>query len=315
MLYVALARLHMITHCTPPSHDDHTLHTSITWWSHIAHLHHMMITHCTPPSHDDHTLHTSITWWSYIAHLHHMMITHCTPPSHDAHLHHMMITHCTPPSHDDHTLHTSIILSVLYGNRGCSGGDRLSAVSYVTDNGGINTEADYPYKARVPSSILHAMNAASNVLSVFNYPFSKACATSRPLPLLCLALGSSGFSQAAKRTLWQPLPSLVPSVCPLMQPTIVFRSDLLCSPSPFPSPFPSPSPPADTGILREGCNMNNLLGGGVQEGCKFHPQVWGKAPEVNVPPFFFKWMVATKLNLKLNYVCWGRYISCSLSCF
>eukprot|EP00731_Ephydatia_muelleri_P025848 Em0017g931a len=38
--------------------------------------------------------------------------------------------------------------SVLYGNRGCSGGDRLSAVSYVTDNGGINTEADYPYKAR-----------------------------------------------------------------------------------------------------------------------------------------------------------------------
>ena len=128
-------------------------------------------------------------------------------------------------------------------------------------------------KPGYPAVCCNAMNAASNVLSVFNHPFSKACATSRPLPLQCLALGSSGFVQAAKRTLWQPLPSLVPSVCPLMQPIIVFRSDIfayapslpLPSPSPSPPPPPpppplpprSPSPPADTGILREGCNMNN----------------------------------------------------------
>ena len=44
----------------------------------------------------------------------------------------------------------SISLSLVpYGNRGCSGGSRLSSLLYVIDNGGLDTEETYPYYARV----------------------------------------------------------------------------------------------------------------------------------------------------------------------
>ncbi|XP_064388733.1 procathepsin L-like [Halichondria panicea] len=38
--------------------------------------------------------------------------------------------------------------SIPYGNRGCSGGSRLSSLMYIIDSGGLDTETTYPYFAR-----------------------------------------------------------------------------------------------------------------------------------------------------------------------
>ncbi len=39
--------------------------------------------------------------------------------------------------------------TVPYGNRGCSGGSRLSSIMYAVDNGGLDTSSSYPYIQRV----------------------------------------------------------------------------------------------------------------------------------------------------------------------
>ena len=38
---------------------------------------------------------------------------------------------------------------VPYGNHGCSGGDTYTAIKYVVDNGGIDTESTYGFKGKV----------------------------------------------------------------------------------------------------------------------------------------------------------------------
>jgi hypothetical protein len=44
-----------------------------------------------------------------------------------------------------------IILNKIYlqGNEGCGGGDPAEAIKYVINNGGIDTEVAYPYRAVV----------------------------------------------------------------------------------------------------------------------------------------------------------------------
>jgi cathepsin L len=44
--------------------------------------------------------------------------------------------------------------SRAYNNYGCSGGWHTYAWRYIRDNGGINTEASYPYLERVSYSFL-----------------------------------------------------------------------------------------------------------------------------------------------------------------
>lgn len=41
------------------------------------------------------------------------------------------------------------LLLVPYGNHGCSGGDTYTAIKYVVDNGGIDTESTYGFKGKV----------------------------------------------------------------------------------------------------------------------------------------------------------------------
>lgn len=40
-------------------------------------------------------------------------------------------------------------LTVPYGNVGCNGGDIMKAMKFVIANGGISTEASYPYVEHV----------------------------------------------------------------------------------------------------------------------------------------------------------------------
>ena len=44
---------------------------------------------------------------------------------------------------------SSILLSVPYGNHGCSCGNMNSAYLYIIDNEGIDTRYSYPYRSRV----------------------------------------------------------------------------------------------------------------------------------------------------------------------
>ena len=43
--------------------------------------------------------------------------------------------------------------SVIYGNRGCSGGSREIAITYIVDNG-LDTTNYYPYIATVTSTVM-----------------------------------------------------------------------------------------------------------------------------------------------------------------
>ena len=45
--------------------------------------------------------------------------------------------------------HLLLLAIVPYGNHGCSGGDTYTALKYVIDNGGIDTESSYSFQAKV----------------------------------------------------------------------------------------------------------------------------------------------------------------------
>ena len=61
-----------------------------------------------------------------------------------------------------------VVAVVPYGNRGCSGGSRLSTVMYMVDNGGVDTSKSYPYIGRVSPALLHASTAA-RAFQTFEY--------------------------------------------------------------------------------------------------------------------------------------------------
>lgn len=48
------------------------------------------------------------------------------------------------------TLHCSFI-AVVYGNKGCNGGNREATIMYILDNDGIDTAKSYPYLSSVSS--------------------------------------------------------------------------------------------------------------------------------------------------------------------
>lgn len=42
-----------------------------------------------------------------------------------------------------------LCIAVVYGNKGCKGGNREAAMLYILDNDGIDKEKNYPYIASV----------------------------------------------------------------------------------------------------------------------------------------------------------------------
>lgn len=56
------------------------------------------------------------------------------------------------------------------GNNGCSGGNPLSGFQYIYDNGGIDTEAAYPYEARDGTCRYDAKNRGATVRGVRTIP-------------------------------------------------------------------------------------------------------------------------------------------------
>ena len=51
-----------------------------------------------------------------------------------------------------------LLAIVPYGNHGCSGGDTYTALKYVIDNGGIDTESSYSFQAKVTLHFQHTFN-------------------------------------------------------------------------------------------------------------------------------------------------------------
>ncbi|KAL5493700.1 hypothetical protein EMCRGX_G014919 [Ephydatia muelleri] len=52
--------------------------------------------------------------------------------------------------------------SVPYGNHGCSGGDTYTAIKYVVDNGGIDTESSYSFRGKQSSCQYNSKNSGAS---------------------------------------------------------------------------------------------------------------------------------------------------------
>lgn len=74
---------------------------------------------------------------------------------------------------------------VPYGNHGCSGGDTYTAMKYVIDNGGIDTESSYSFQGKVADTILNVDNNCIHVYTFLcsNHHVSTAARILVPLPL------------------------------------------------------------------------------------------------------------------------------------
>lgn len=72
-----------------------------------------------------------------------------------------------------------------YGNEGCNGGEMYASVQYVIDNGGIATEASYPYKAVqgkcLEKPLVGKFKAYYNVTKGSEDDLQNACATMAPV--------------------------------------------------------------------------------------------------------------------------------------
>ena len=63
---------------------------------------------------------------------------------------------------------------VLYGNKGCSGGNREATILYILDNGGIDTAKSYPYTGSVSDHISVIHHFFYIIIFIF---YSKRCAS------------------------------------------------------------------------------------------------------------------------------------------
>nr|CAQ03433.1 silcatein 2 [Spongilla lacustris]CAQ54052.1 silicatein alpha 4 [Spongilla lacustris] len=61
--------------------------------------------------------------------------------------------------------------SVPYGNHGCSGGDTYTALKYVIDNGGIDTESSCSFQAKQSSCQYNSKNSGASATGVINIAF------------------------------------------------------------------------------------------------------------------------------------------------
>eukprot|EP00731_Ephydatia_muelleri_P018317 Em0011g357a len=58
--------------------------------------------------------------------------------------------------------------SVPYGNHGCSGGDTYTAMKYVIDNGGIDTESSYSFQGKQSSCQYSSKNSGASATGVIS---------------------------------------------------------------------------------------------------------------------------------------------------